>query len=206
MIQFGPVAKKRIPALLSIAEKRLGDSYIRVEDLTDPDRLVYEAVSEKKAIGFVTGKTLSSEDFRTNLPKVFEALSRRIHASRMIGIVGSIAVDSLYSGSGVGYGLMGVLLDELDRKSYETVLMLGWKKRGQAGRKLLELLRDTGSRRFGNFRSTGKRKAKNLAIVVPPAEILPVCAMRFSSFGARFARIREPLPAYSTFRSHRLTS
>ena len=164
---FGPVVKERIPALLSIAEKQLGDSYIRVEDFTDPDRLVYEAVSEKKAIGFVTGKTLSSEDFRTSLPKVFEALSRRISVSRMIGIVGSLAVDSLYSGSGVGHGLMGVLLDELDRKSCETVLMLGWKKKGASRPEIAGLAERYGFEAVREFPEYWKEESQKLGYRCP---------------------------------------
>ncbi|MHB8369731.1 MAG: hypothetical protein ACYDBP_08580 [Leptospirales bacterium] len=164
---FGPVVKERIPALLSIAEKQLGDSYIKVEDFTDPARLVYEAVSEKKAIGFITGKTLSLEDFQATLPKASEALSRRISVSRTIGMVGSIAVESPSVGTGVGYGLMGVLLDELDRKSCETILMLGWKRKGASRPEIAGLAERYGFEAVRDFPEYWKDESQKLGYRCP---------------------------------------
>jgi len=164
---FGPVAKERIPSLLSIAEKQLGDSYIKVEDFTDPERLVYEAVSEKKAIGFITGKTFSPEDFQATLPKASEAISRRISVSRTIGMVGSIAVESPSVGTGVGYGLMGVLLDEFDRKACETILMLGWKRKGASRPEIAGLAGRYGFEAVREFPEFWKEESQKLGYCCP---------------------------------------
>lgn len=164
---FGPVTKERIPALLSIAEKQLGDSYIKTQDFTDPTHLVFESVYEKKPVGFITGRTLSPEELRTSFPKISEAISRRISVSHSIGMVGSIAVDKGLTGTGIGYGLLKNLLGELDQTPCDTILMLGWKKKSEARPAIAGLAEQFGFDAITEFPEYWKEESQKLGYRCP---------------------------------------
>ncbi len=127
--EIRPMRPNEATRVVSIAEKQLGESYLKETDLlVEGSSLCLVAVRKDQSIvGFVTGRTVSREDLYAQFPKLGGVKSRSMDIANTIGYVGSVACDEEHKGRGVGDRLLAACIEKLRQDGAEYFVMTGWK-------------------------------------------------------------------------------
>lgn len=121
------IEKMHIPAVLSIAEKQLGEAYINVGDLLSNGNIASYAAVSGKIVGFCTGKKVTLQKIYDSIPQLKEMKLKQLEAVENLGMVASVATDPSYSGKGIGTELVVHCIKELKRMGLNVLVMTGWK-------------------------------------------------------------------------------
>jgi len=124
---FMPVSSSYISDILGIAEKQLGELYISIDDLTNPNNIILCAFHNHKVAGFCIGRNMERDEFFTYNPLIKQLNIKSLEIKQNIGVIASIAVDPLYEGKGTGSELFKKCLDSLEKKGADIFVMTGWK-------------------------------------------------------------------------------
>lgn len=114
---------------IKVAEKELGDSYIREADFREGHAVAYGASYNQDICGFCVGRTISMDDFATRHARVYGAKTRAFEGMSKIGLLSSVAVSSKFKGRGIGTRLAEACAQDLVKDGAKILVVTAWRSK-----------------------------------------------------------------------------
>ena len=141
-VKVEPVSLGEFTSLLDIADKQLGEAYIKQANLQDLNTITLVAKQDGAVLGFGTARVLDSKQFIEqfvpffpNNPSKLRPLQQRLNNQNKVGFLASVAVHPSVAGRGIGSILVLRCMEALRTQGVSALVATAWhnKKGTNAG-------------------------------------------------------------------------